>query len=131
VRTDDDRGASVVEFVMMSVLLVLLLFGVLQVGLYLYARNIVAAAAADGARYGADQGIDTAAGAARATQLISRGLNNDDAAHLPCVGSTQVDPGSGLAVATVRCRGRLKMIFLPLGIPLSIDVTSSSLKEGP
>jgi Flp pilus assembly protein TadG len=103
VRAHDDRGASVVEFVMMSVLLVFLLFGVLQVGLYVYARNIVAAAAADGARYGANQGADVTAGAARATDLISTGLNRDDANRIPCAGTTRTDASSGLQVATVHC----------------------------
>ena len=58
----DDQGAAVIEFVMMIVLLVLVLFGVLQVAVYCYARNIVAAAAADGARYAASLGVDPGAG---------------------------------------------------------------------
>ena len=60
-----DDGAAVVEFVLVSVLLVLLLFGVLQVGVYFYARNIVAASAADAARYAAAAGVDPDAGAGR------------------------------------------------------------------
>ena len=51
---------------MMSVLLLMLLFGVLQVAVYFYARNVAAASAADAARYAAAEGIDPAAGAARA-----------------------------------------------------------------
>ena len=38
-----EAGAAAVEFVLISVLLVLLLFGVLQVAAFFYARNIVAA----------------------------------------------------------------------------------------
>ena len=37
---DDDSGAAVVDFVMMSILLVMLLFGVLQVAVFFYARTV-------------------------------------------------------------------------------------------
>jgi TadE-like protein len=124
-----DRGAAVVDFVMIAVLLVLLLFAVLQVALYCYARNIVAASAADAARYAANAGVDPATGGPRAVELIQDGLGAGQAARFSCHGRTTIDPGSGLAVATVRCRGRLKLTFLPLGLPLVIDVSSSSLKE--
>jgi hypothetical protein len=57
-RLRDERGAAVVDFVLMSVLLVMLLFAVLQVAVYFYARNVVAASAADAARYAAAEGVD-------------------------------------------------------------------------
>jgi Flp pilus assembly protein TadG len=119
----------VIDFVLISVLLVFLLFAVLQVALYFYARNIVAASAADAARYAANAGVDPAAGGPRAAELISDGLGSGTAARFSCHGATSVDPASGLAVATVRCQGRLKVTLLPLGVPLRIDVTSSALKE--
>jgi Flp pilus assembly protein TadG len=124
-----DRGAAVVDFVLICVLLVFLLFAVLQVALYCYARNIVAASAADAARYAANAGVDPAAGGPRATELISDGLGSGTAKRFACHGRTSVDQTSNLAVATVRCQGRLKLTFLPLGVPLTIDVTSSALKE--
>jgi Flp pilus assembly protein TadG len=126
----DDHGAAVVDFAMMSVLLVFLLFAVLQVAVYFYARNIVAASAADAARYAANAGIDATAAGPRARDLIRNGLGSGDAARIPCRGRVTTDPASGLAVASVHCRGRLKLTFLPLDLPLWIDVTSSSLKEG-
>ena len=46
----DDRGSGVVEFVLVVVLLVLLLFAVLQIAVWFYARSIVASATADAAR---------------------------------------------------------------------------------
>lgn len=125
-----DCGAAVVDFVLMSVLLVFLLFAVLQVAVYAYARNIVAASAADAARYAANAGVDSAVGGPRANDLIRKGLGSGEAARISCQGRTRTDPSSGLAVATVRCRGRVKLTFLPLDLPLWIDITSSSLKEG-
>ena len=49
----DERGAAVVDFVLVLVVLVPLLLGVLQVGLVLHVRNTLMAAASEGARYAA------------------------------------------------------------------------------
>jgi hypothetical protein len=125
-----DRGAAVIDFVMMSVLLVFLLFAVLQVAVYFYARNIIAASAADAARYAANAGVDPASGGPRADELIRHGLGSGTGDRIPCHGGTTTDPATGLTVATVHCRGRLKLTFLPLSLPLWIDVRTSALKEG-
>lgn len=126
----DDAGAAVVDFVMMSVLLLLLLFGVLQVAVYFYARNVVSASAADAARYAAAQGVAPAEGGTRATQLVRAGLDDADAAAIRCSGRPGRDGASGLPVTVVHCTGRLRVLFSPLGSPLTIDVTSSVLREG-
>lgn len=125
----DDSGAAVIEFVMMAVLLVMVLFAVLQVAVYCYARNIVAAAAADGARYASSLGVDQSAGAGRAKGLIADGLNSEDAERIPCTSRQDVDATSGLPVTIVHCQGRLRALFAPLDIPVTIDVTSTSLTE--
>jgi Flp pilus assembly protein TadG len=128
-RLRSDAGAAVVDFVLIAVLLVLLLLAVLQVAVYFYARNVVAASAADGARYGAAEGIPAPAGGTRATQLVGKGLDNADASAIRCVGVPGRDPASGLGIETVHCRGRIRLLFSPLHLPLTIDVTSSVLKE--
>lgn len=125
----EDRGASVVEFAMLSVLLVLLLFAVLQIALWFYARTVVSAAAADAARYAATASTPDA-GAQRARQLIDSGLSPVVAAHIPCTASATVDQASGLPTRTVHCRGRLAVTFLPFDLPLPIDARSSALVEG-
>lgn len=124
-----DGGAAVVDFVMISVLLLFLLLGVLQVAIYFYARNVVASSAADGARYAAAEGVDPRAGGARAVELIGSGLDAGDASAIRCDGAPGVDAASGLPVETVRCRGRIRLLFSPLHLPLTIDVSSSVLKE--
>jgi Flp pilus assembly protein TadG len=128
-----DRGASVVEFVLLTVLLVVLLFAVLQVAVWFYARSIVASAAADGAHYAAtfDDASDPGgtAGEQRARQLISDGLNARAAQDIPCTGTDGVDAASGLPITTVRCHGRPHMLLLPFDLPLGIDVHSSVLRE--
>jgi Flp pilus assembly protein TadG len=126
----DDRGAAIAEFVMIGALLVFLLFAVLQVAIYFYVRNIVAASASDGARYAASDGVDYGDGGARASLLVRQGLTAAVARDVPCSGSGGVDAASGLLVAAVRCSGKVHSVFLPIGALLSIDVTSRALKEG-
>ena len=49
-----DQGSSTVEFTLVSVLLVGLFLGVLQLGFVLHTRNLLVASAQEGARYGAN-----------------------------------------------------------------------------
>lgn len=114
---------------MISVLLIFLLFGVLQVALLFYSRTIVSASAADGARFAANADVADAAGGQRASDLVARGLNRSVAAGVPCVGSQTTDPATGLQLAQVRCRGSIRSVFLPLGALVHIDVTAHALEE--
>ena len=118
------------EFVLVSTLLVFLLFGVLQVAVYFYARNVAAASAADAARYAAAEGVAPGAGAGRALRLIHDGLDEPDAAGLRCTSGLDRDAVSGAAVTTVHCSGHIRLLFSPLRMPLTIDVHSSVLREG-
>ncbi len=126
----DDSGAAVVDFVFLSVLLLFLLFGVLQVAVYFYARNVAASSAADAARYASAEGVASGAGAARAQGLIRSGLDDADAKGIHCTSRAGRDRESGLPVVTVHCTGRLRLLFSPLRLPLTVDVTSSVLREG-
>ena len=112
---------------MVSVLLVFLLFAVLQVALYCYARNVVAAAVGDAARYAATSGTNPAAGRTRAVELIEEALGQRLASDIVCDGTSWFD--AGLAVTTVRCRGHVRALFAPLVIPITIDMRSSSISE--
>lgn len=70
-RRQPQRGAAVVDFVLVLVLLVPLFLGVLQVALVLFVRNTVAAAASEGARYAATLDHEPVDGAARTRSQIS------------------------------------------------------------
>lgn len=126
-----DRGSAVVEFCLMSVLLVMLLFAVMQVAALFYVRSVAAAAAADGARYAANAGVPPQAGGERATALLARALSPAMARAVPCSGDLVAEPGSGLATAEVRCRGTIRSVFLPLGALVRVDVSGQSLKDDP
>ena len=125
-----ERGAAVAEFAMISVLLVFLLFSVLQVAVFFYVRNIVAASAADGARFAAAAGVDYARGGFRASDLVGRGLTPGVARDVPCAGRPGADGASGLPLVVVQCAGHIRSVFLPIGSLLRIEVTSRVLKEG-
>jgi Flp pilus assembly protein TadG len=126
---EPERGAAVVEFALVSVLVLFLLFGVLQVAVYFYVHNIVAASAANGARYAASSDVDFAAGGPRAAQLMSKAAAASVARGVSCTGTPGSDPDSGLTVAVVTCRGKIRSIFVPLGALVTIDVRASALKE--
>lgn len=68
----DEKGAAPVEATFAIVLLMLLALGVIQVGLVLYARNVVAASAHEGARAAIERGTSQADAAAIAHDVVRR-----------------------------------------------------------
>lgn len=72
--TRGQRGAAVVDIVLVIVVLVPMVLGILQVALVLHVRNTLAAAASEGARYAATQGASQAAGEARTRAQIEDGI---------------------------------------------------------
>jgi hypothetical protein len=116
---------------MISVLLLMLFFAVLQVAVLFYVRNIVAASAADGARYAASSNVAPGAGGTRATGEIRRALTGGVAHDVPCTGSIGTDAPTGLQTTVVRCQGSIGSIFLPLAALVHLDVTARSLTEPP
>lgn len=130
-RLTGDDGSAIVEFALISVLLVFLLFGVLQVAAVLYVRSVVSSAAGDGARYGADAGVSADEGGVRASALISRSLSEGMARRIPCTGTLTSDAASGLATTTVVCRGDIDSLLIPVGIFIHVQATAQTLKEQP
>lgn len=123
-----DRGASVVGFVMLMIPTLLLLFAVLQVAVWFYARNVMASAAADAARYTASTVTTPTAGAQRAHEQVLDGLHDETAKEIECTDTFGYND-SGLPITTVRCLGKPKMLLLPYTFPVKIDVHSSVLRE--
>jgi Flp pilus assembly protein TadG len=70
-RTRGERGSAVVDFVLVATILVPFFLGILQVGLFLYVRNTVTAAASEGAHYAAVLDRTPTDGEARTRELIS------------------------------------------------------------
>jgi Flp pilus assembly protein TadG len=123
-RSDD--GAAVVDFVLVGVLLTLLFVALLQLGLALHVRNTLTAAAAEGARYGANADRVPADGAAITRRMIRDSLADSFADDVTAATET-VD---GVPTVVVRVRARLPVIGL-LGPARSLSVQGHALDEAP
>ncbi len=122
-----DDGAAVVDFVLVSVLVLALFLLVVEVGVVLHVRNVLVASAAEGARYGAAADRTPEDGAARAKEAIAAALGTRVAASMDCqpvLGGT-VD---GALVVDIRCTGPLPVVFVPAG-PLTVTVHGHALEE--
>ncbi|WP_344222131.1 TadE/TadG family type IV pilus assembly protein [Kribbella sancticallisti] len=86
-----------VDFVLVSVLVVPLFLGVLQVGLFLYVRNTVTAAASEGAHYAAVLNREPGDGEARARELVD-GVASDGLVDSIEAQATDVDGQPGVVV---------------------------------
>lgn len=98
-RKRSERGAAVVDFVLVMVILVPLFLGILQLGLVLHVRNTLVAAATEGSRYGAtiDRGPEQAI--ARTRQQLATVLASRYAEHVSA--ATTVVDGVPMLVVTV------------------------------
>jgi Flp pilus assembly protein TadG len=67
----NERGAAVVDFVLVLLVLLPLFLGILQVALVLHVRNTLTAAASEGARYAATVDRPPSAGVERTRQQVA------------------------------------------------------------
>ncbi|GAA3174126.1 hypothetical protein GCM10010531_29650 [Blastococcus jejuensis] len=125
---DGERGSAVVDFVLVSVLIVVLLLAVLQVAVYVHVRNVVTASAQEGARYAANADVDSSVGAARAVEVVAGATTEQTAAGLVCTSAEEGDP-SGLTLVVVRCSGSVPSLLADLGNLLPLEVTGRAVKE--
>jgi Flp pilus assembly protein TadG len=129
VRADDrERGGAVVEFVFVSVLVVVLLLAVLQVAVYVHTRNVVTASAQQGARYAANADVPSSAGADQTVAIVARATSEQTAQGLVCTSAEETD-ASGLPLVVVRCSGSVPTLLAGLGNLLPLDVAGRAVKE--
>jgi Flp pilus assembly protein TadG len=119
-----DGGSAVVDFVLVSVILLVLFLGVLQVVLALHVRAIVIDSAAEGARLAGRADRTTADGAARTRTLIGAALSDRFARD---VTAREVDH-EGLRVVEVTVTFPLPVVGL-LGPSGVVTVDGHALKE--
>ena len=72
-----ERGAAVVDFVLVLLLLVPLVTGVLQLALVMHVRNTLASAASEGARHAAVAGSSPHHGEAKIREQVGQALSVD------------------------------------------------------
>ena len=125
-----ERGSAVVDFVLVSLLILALLLAVLQVAVYVHVRNVVTASAQEGARYAANADVDSALGAARTVEVVARATSRQTAEGLSCTSAEEVD-ATGLTLVVVRCSGSVPTLFAALGNLLPVEVTGRAVKEQP
>jgi Flp pilus assembly protein TadG len=124
-----ERGSAVVGFALVVVPLVVLVLVTVQAIAYLRLRDLVAAAAEQGARAGAAAGASTRDGGAVADAVLARSLPAGARGAIHCAGTTEGAGGPVLAV--VRCRGSVPaLVPLPRRL-LRVHVTAHAMREGP
>jgi len=110
--------------VLIALVLVPLLLGIIQVGLVMHVRNTLAAAAAEGARYGATVDRGPTAGVARTRTQIASALAGRYAERVRG-GWEMVD---GLRLVVVRVHAAVPALGL-LGPSLAFDVAGHAVAE--
>ena len=119
-----ERGAAVVDFVLVLVVLVPLVLGILQVALVLQVRNTLAAAASEGARVAAAADRGPGDGAAATREQIGDAIAGRYAEDVE-VREVTIDGAPGIEV-TVRAR----IPALGLGGPaIEVVVSGRAIEE--
>ncbi|HET8602888.1 MAG TPA: TadE/TadG family type IV pilus assembly protein [Marmoricola sp.] len=112
------------DFVLVSLVLVPLVLGVMQVALVMYVRTTLTAAAAEGARYAATLDRGPAAGVAR-TRAQIRGALADRFASGAAAGVRTV---AGVPVVEVRVHAEVPPLGL-WGPAIALDVAGHAVEE--
>lgn len=120
-----ESGSAVVEFTLVSVLLVGLFLAVLQIGLVIHVRNTLVACAAEGARYAANADRGLADGARRTEMLIAQSLSDRFTGGT----SARVVVADGVQLVEIEVTTRLPVFGL-LGVDRALTVTGHAVDEG-
>ena len=123
-RRRDERGAAIVDFVLVTVVLIPLFLGILQLALVLHVRNTLTSAVSEGARYAAtsDRGPDD--GVAETRAQIAGVL---DPAYADDVSARTIDIG-GLPGVEVTARARVPALGLG-GPAVELTVRGTAVEE--
>jgi Flp pilus assembly protein TadG len=119
-----DDGSAVVEFVLVSVLVVVLMLAVVQLGLALHIRNTLVAAAGEGARFAAAADRQPIDGAEHARELIRQSLPDSYAQHV----TAREVQASGVTLVEVEVQAELP-IFGWLGPSNALRIAGHAMEE--
>ncbi|MCA1710356.1 MAG: pilus assembly protein [Actinobacteria bacterium] len=124
-----DTGAAVVDFLGVLGLLLLLFLVVLQLGLVLHVRNVLVAAAQEGARHDANADVVVGEGKAITEAAIAQALSSKAAGQTVVSTPTLVDVGDGQSAVEVTVDASVPLVFVFPEIHLR--VRGHALREGP
>jgi hypothetical protein len=124
--TRSERGAAVVDIVLVLVVLIPLFLGILQVGLVMFVHNTLASAAAEGARVAATSDRGPADGEAFTREQIAGVVSGRFARDVE-VRQVIVDGAPGIQVVV-----RASVPALGIGGPgVDLEVTGHAVEEAP
>ena len=123
-RSRAEHGAAVVDFVLVSLVLVPLVLGLVQVALVLHVRNTLTAAATEGARYAATVDRQPQDGVARTRAQITGAIADRFAGD---VSAADVVVG-GVPTVEVRVRATVPPLGL-WGPGVELEVTGHAVRE--
>ena len=117
-----EDGSAVVEFVLVSVVAVVLAMSLAQLGLFLWERNALMGSLSEGARLAATEGRTVADGRRLATELLRRSAGGRVASAVP------IEGGETGGVVVLSAHGTLPS-FVP-GVPgLPVRMTARMHEE--
>ena len=119
-----EHGAAVVDFVLVSLVLVPLVLGLVQVALVLHVRNTLTAAATEGARYAATVDRQPQDGVSRTRAQIAGALADRFAGEV-AASDVSVD---GVAAVEVRVHATVPPLGL-WGPAISLEVAGHAVRE--
>jgi Flp pilus assembly protein TadG len=123
-RQRAERGAAVVDFVLVVVVVVPLFLGILQVALVLHVRNTLTAAASEGARFAAAYDRDLDDGERAAAEAIDDSLGS----HVADDERASLQEVAGQRVVVMTVRAKVPTIAL-WGPSITLEVTGHAVKE--
>lgn len=120
---DRERGAAVVEYVLVSILLIIVFLSVVQIALVIHTRDVLVADAAEGARTAALRDSGLHRGESACTALVRHAVG--DVVQAPCSGSYE---GTAPRLVRMRVSASVPLMFLPGG-HVRLDVSARALRE--
>lgn len=120
-RADTESGATVVEFLGVLIVVALALMVLVQLSVWLWARDVVVNAVDEGARLAAESGRPVGEGAARARSVLRDGLGGT-------AGRFDVAAAQDGDTVVVRARGVVPS-FVPFLPPFTIGSEGRALDE--
>lgn len=125
-RRRDERGAALVDFTLVSVVLLPIVLGIVQVALVLHVRATLAAAASEGARLAAAAGSSPGEGVARTRSQIAEAVGGGYARDVE-VHRVTIDGAPAIEITV-----RAEVPALGLGGPaVELTVSGRAVQEDP
>ena len=120
----EERGSAPAEFVLVSVLLMSLVLGVVQLALILHVKNTLQDAASEGARWAAMADSTSSRGIARTQELVTSALGPGYAHNVTASQSVW----NGRPAAVISVAATVPLLGL-IGVPGALEVSGHSALE--